>query len=175
MFLQLCVVLFLINIIVKACGSECTCVSGYLRDEKSKLSTPEAFRFYNITPYHLPVPPVDQLKAEFITANVELGSFIPPPRIIDPAFIRYPQAKEGEKYTLILLDFDGFQSKDMKGYTLYALVVNVPKVDNIFLAGDMVAPFFPHAPSLGSGIHRLGALLYEQNGRIEPNNPDMMN
>lgn len=45
---------------------ECTCISGRLDTVKTKLSVPESFEHYNITPEYLPVAPNDYLEVTII-------------------------------------------------------------------------------------------------------------
>ncbi|XP_022124144.2 uncharacterized protein LOC110999416 [Pieris rapae] len=144
----------------------CSCISSYLK-AKIKLSAPIAFKKFGISPKYMPVPPKDKLKGGFVTADVELGNFIDPLRTIDPAYVSYPKGKENVKYTLIMIDFDGHQGPAPNVH-LIAIFVNVPNSKNLMAGGEVAVPFISPVPSLGTGIHRIAGILYEQNDHIDP-------
>ncbi|CAK1541488.1 unnamed protein product [Leptosia nina] len=156
----------------------CTCIDGYLANRKSRLSVEDAFIEYDIVDDYLPVPPEDFLVASFITAYPDLGNFIPPLRTVDANAISYPKAKPSSEYTLILIDIDA-PSKDNRGFVI-GMFVNIQgrnlsaiNVNNLNI-NSVVVPFTPPVPALDSGIHRPIALLYEQNGSINPNRLDLL-
>ncbi|CAH4027968.1 unnamed protein product [Pieris brassicae] len=146
--------------------SACTCISSYQK-AALKLSAPLAFKKFGISPQYMPIPPKDKLKGGFVTASVELGNYIDPLRTIDPAFISYPKGKESVNYTLILIDFDGHQA-NAPNARLLAINVNVPNSKNLIIGGDIAVPLISPVPSLGTGIHRIGGILYEQKAHIDP-------
>ncbi|CAH4027970.1 unnamed protein product [Pieris brassicae] len=150
----------------------CSCIPGFLK-AKLELSAPNAFKKFGISPTFLPVPPKDKLKSSFMTANVELGNFIDPLRTIDTKYISYPQGKSDVKYSLFLFDVDGQQGPPPNVY-LIGLYVNVPNSKNLLIGGDIAVPFIPPVPGLGTGVHRLTGLLYEQNDHIDPDAMEFM-
>ncbi|XP_047511145.1 uncharacterized protein LOC125053691 [Pieris napi] len=150
----------------------CSCIPGLLK-AKLGLSAPNAFMKHGITPRFLPVPPKDKLDSAFMTANVELGNFIDPLRTIDTKYIAYPHGKSDVNYTLFLVDFDGKQGPPPNAY-LIGMYVNVPNSKNLLVGGDIAVPFIPPMPNIGTRIHRLAALLYEQNDHIDPDAMELM-
>ncbi|XP_047511141.1 uncharacterized protein LOC125053686 [Pieris napi] len=145
----------------------CTCISSYQK-AKLKLSAPMAFKKYGISPQYLPVPPKDKLKGGFVTAAVELGNYIEPIRTIDPEFVSYPKGKNSVKYTLIMIDFDRHMGPAPNVH-LIAIFVNVPNSKNLMIGGEEAVPFISPVPNIGTGIHRIAGILYEQNDHIDPN------
>ncbi|CAK1541483.1 unnamed protein product [Leptosia nina] len=154
-------------------NNDCTCIFGTLKAEDTSLSVAEAFRKYKLTDY-VPIPPKDYLEASYKTADVNLGNFIPPLRIIDRSNINYPKAKENALYTLLTIDVDAppmVYSK--KGY-INTLIVNLPKSDNFLTnSGDVIVPLNTPVPCLGTGIHRPMQLVYEQEEYIDPDQTDL--
>ncbi|CAF4885342.1 unnamed protein product [Pieris macdunnoughi] len=144
----------------------CTCITSYLK-AKSNISPPIAFKTFGISPKYLPVPPKDKLEGGFVTAAVELGNYIDPIRTIDPESVSYPKGKDSAKYTLIMIDFDGHPGPEPNVH-LIAIYVNVPNSNNLLASGEVAVPFISPVPSLGTGIHRIAGVLYEQNDRIDP-------
>ncbi|XP_047511681.1 phosphatidylethanolamine-binding protein 1-like isoform X2 [Pieris napi] len=147
-----------------------SCISGNLT-APMEPSAPEAFKKYGLTPKYVPIAPKDQLMGAFLTANVELGNFIDPLRIIDSAYIKYPNGKNDVKYSLLLLDFDAPRSHHPNVYII-ALYVNAP-ISNLITDGDTVVTYVPPLPGLGTGTHRPMALLYEQNEHIDPDETEL--
>ncbi|XP_022124145.2 uncharacterized protein LOC110999417 [Pieris rapae] len=158
--------------ILGALPRTCSCIPGFLK-AKLGLSAPIAFKKFGITPTFLPDPPKDKLKSSFMTADVELGNFIDPLRTIDTKYISYPRGKSDVKYTLFLVDFDGQQGPPPNAH-LIGMYVNVPNSENLLIGGDIAVPFIPPVPHLGTGVHRLAALLYEQNDHIDPDQMELM-
>ncbi|CAF4885332.1 unnamed protein product [Pieris macdunnoughi] len=107
----------------------------------------------------------------FLTANVELGNFIDPLRIMDSVYIKYPNGKDDVKYTLLLLDFDAPRSHHPNVYII-GLYVNAPS-SNLITDSDTVVTYVPPLPSLGIGTHRPMALLYELNDHIDPDQTEL--
>ncbi|XP_022124120.2 phosphatidylethanolamine-binding protein 1-like [Pieris rapae] len=145
---------------------ECSCIASYQK-AMLRLSAPLAFKKFGITPTFMPVPPKDKLKGGFATADVELGNYIDPLRTIDPVYIRYLKGKKSDNYTLILVDFDAQQGPPPNARIL-AIDVNVPYSNNLIFGGQKAVPLISFVPSLGTGIHRIAGILYEQNGYIDP-------
>ncbi|XP_047511142.1 uncharacterized protein LOC125053687 [Pieris napi] len=144
----------------------CTCITSYLK-AKLNINPPIAFKKFGISPKYLPVPPKDKLVGGFVTASVELGNYIDPIRTIDPESISYPKGKDSAKYTLIIVDFDGHQGPAPNVH-LIAIYVNLPNSKNLLGSGEDAVPYISAVPSLGTGVHRIAAILYEQNDRIDP-------
>ncbi|CAF4885283.1 unnamed protein product [Pieris macdunnoughi] len=117
-----------------------------------------AFKKYGISPKYLPVPPKDKLNGGFVTASVELGNYIDPIRTIDPDNVSYPK---GKNY------FDRHQGPAPNVH-LIAIYVNVPNSKNLMVGGEEAVPFISPVPNLGTGIHRISGILYEQNDHIDP-------
>ncbi|XP_047511682.1 phosphatidylethanolamine-binding protein 1-like isoform X3 [Pieris napi] len=147
-----------------------SCISGNLT-APMEPSAPEAFKKYGLTPKYVPIAPKDQLMGTFLTANVGLGNFIDPLRIIDSVNIKYPNGKDDVKYTLFMLDFDAPRSHQPNVYII-GLYVNAPS-SNLITDSDHVVTYVPPLPGLGTGTHRPTALLYEQNEHIDPEQPEL--
>ncbi|XP_045487083.1 putative odorant-binding protein A5 [Pieris rapae] len=146
---------------------ECTCIENYLKAEKTNLSVSEAFEKYDITPKYLPDPPEYLLEGNLLSADVHLGNFVPPIRTGEPE-IKYSKGKNNVYYTIFIIDIDGPGSSPSKSY-IVSLNINVPKSENnLILSGDSLVPLSAPMVNLGSGIHRIVGLLYEQKGRINP-------
>ncbi|CAF4885392.1 unnamed protein product [Pieris macdunnoughi] len=158
------------NTKLDSCDEECTCISGILKTEKSCTSVEEAFRNFNITPDYVQVAPKDFLEADFGTATVNLGNFIPPLRLVDPKTVSYHKGKKHGYYTLLDIDFDG--ESNVKVIDLLMNIRDVEKV--VPTSGDVIVLFTPPLPALGSGVHRHGKLLYEQKGPIDANQLDLL-
>ncbi|CAK1541482.1 unnamed protein product [Leptosia nina] len=152
--------------------NDCSCIPGKQPSQKSSFSVPEAFKRDKITPDYLPVPPKDFLTGPFVSADVNLGNFISPLRAIDPLLFQYDKAQGNKNYTLVLIDIDAPVMSKAKGF-VNLLVVNIPGVDSI-TTGDLAVPFSPAMPSLGSGMHRVIGLFYEQEKYIDPDQIDLL-
>ncbi|XP_045487109.1 uncharacterized protein LOC123689743 [Pieris rapae] len=143
----------------------CSCIASYQK-AKLRLSAPYEFKRFGITPTFMPDPPKDMLKGGFATAELKLGNYIDPLRTIDPVFITYLKGKKSDNYTLILVDFDAHQGPPPNARVL-AIHVNVPYNKNLIFDGDVAVPLISFVPSLGTGIHRIAGILYEQNSFID--------
>ncbi|XP_047511550.1 uncharacterized protein LOC125053959 [Pieris napi] len=156
----------------RVCNKECTCIGNYLKAEETNLTVSEAFGKYDITPKYVPVSPKYLLEGNLVLADVYLGNFVPPIRTVEPE-IKYSKGKNYVNYTIFIIDIDGPGCDASKSY-LVSLTINVPKGDsNFILSRDSLVPVSPPMVKLGSGIHRVVGLLYEQKGWINPDTREL--
>ncbi|XP_047511612.1 protein D1-like [Pieris napi] len=144
------------------CSNDCFCIPGRLETPKSQCSVPDAFRNFNITPNYLPVPPQNFLEAPFSSVDVNLGTFISPLRIIDPDTFSFGNGNANKLYTLIAIDIDSPTNlpRHNRGF-VNLLAMNLPSTLD-FCSGHIIVPFTPAFPQIGTGLHRVIALVYEQ-------------
>ncbi|XP_045517836.1 protein D1-like [Pieris brassicae] len=144
------------------CYNDCSCIPGRLETPKSQFSVPDAFHNFNITPNYLPVPPQEFMEAPFSSVDVNLGAFISPLRTIDLDTFSFENGNVDKLYTLILIDIDSPTNlpRHYRGF-VNLLAMNLPSTLD-FCSGHIIVPFTPVSPEIGTGLHRIIELVYEQ-------------
>ncbi|CAG4933645.1 unnamed protein product [Colias eurytheme] len=133
---------------------------------KKNLNVAEAFKEYKIVGDYIKEPPTDLLKAGFSTVEVTPGTILSPLHTMDYPYIYYPNACEGELYTIMLLDIDSPSPSKPSGRAyINGIIVNCP-AQNLF-KGDVIVPLTPANPALRTGLHRYVALMYRQNAYMD--------
>ncbi|XP_038217338.1 39S ribosomal protein L38, mitochondrial-like [Zerene cesonia] len=128
---------------------------GDVVQPKKNLSVSEAFQAYKIVPDYILTAPEDLLVAGYVDVDIRLGTKFSPIRTIGAVYLRYPNGKEKEMYTVMLLDID--ISTDMGPAYIHGMFLNSPA--NNLLQGDEIVPYVPVSPTPGSGYHRYTGLV----------------
>ncbi|XP_045487084.1 protein D1-like [Pieris rapae] len=144
------------------CCNDCSCIPGRFEAPKSQFSVPDAFRNFNITPNYLPIPPQKLMEAPFSSVDVNLGNFISPLRTLDPDTFSFENGNANKLHTLIVIDIDSPTNlpRHYRGF-VNLLVMNLPSTLDVCF-GHIIVPFTPASPEVGTGLHRIIGLVYEQ-------------